>query len=152
IMVIILAVLAMIVVKALTNSPWGTYTVAFTIPLAIFMGVYTRFLRPGRIGEVSLIGLVFLLFAIISGEWVYKSATLAPWFDCSGVQITWILVGYGFVVAVFPVWLILAPRDYLSTFLKIGTILSLAVGIFIVRPELEKPSLTQFVDGTGPVW
>ncbi|ECY8209303.1 carbon starvation protein A, partial [Salmonella enterica subsp. enterica serovar Stanley] len=105
IMVIILAVLAMIVVKALTHSPWGTYTVAFTIPLAIFMGIYLRYLRPGRIGEVSVIGLVFLIFAIISGGWVAASPTWAPYFDFTGVQLTWMLVGYGFVAAVLPVWL-----------------------------------------------
>jgi carbon starvation protein len=114
IMVIILAVLAMIVVKALTHSPWGTYTVAFTIPLALFMGIYIRYLRPGRIGEVSVIGLVMLVFAIISGGWVAESPTWAPFFDFTGVQLTWMLVGYGFVAAVLPVWLLLAPRDYLS--------------------------------------
>ena len=152
IMVIILAVLAMIVVKALTHSPWGTYTVAFTIPLALFMGVYIRYLRPGRIGEVSVIGLVMLIFAIISGGWVAESPTWAPYFDYTGVQLTWMLVGYGFVAAVLPVWLLLAPRDYLSTFLKIGTIIGLAIGILIMRPTLQMPSLTKFIDGTGPVW
>ncbi len=152
IMVIILAVLAMIVVKALTHSPWGTYTVAFTIPLALFMGIYLRYLRPGRIGEVSVIGLVFLIFAIISGGWVAESPTRAPYFDFTGVQLTRMLVGYGFVAAVLPVWLLLAPRDYLSTFLKIGTIVGLAVGILIMRPTLTMPALTKFVDGTGPVW
>ena len=152
IMVIILAVLAMIVVKALTHSPWGTYTVAFTIPLAIFMGVYTRYLRPGRIGEVSIIGLVCLIFAIVSGGWVAESQTWAPYFDFDGVQLTWMLVGYGFVASVLPVWLLLAPRDYLSTFLKIGTIIGLAIGILVTQPTLQMPALTQFVDGTGPVW
>ena len=152
IMVIILAVLAMIVVKALTHSPWGTYTVAFTIPLAFFMGIYTRYIRPGRVGEVSVIGLIFLVFAIISGGWVAESPTWAPYFDYDGVQLTWMLVGYGFVAAVLPVWLLLAPRDYLSTFLKIGTIVGLAIGILIMRPMLEMPALTKFVDGTGPVW
>ena len=152
IMVIILAVLAMIVVKALTHSPWGTYTVAFTIPLAIFMGIYIRYLRPGRIGEVSVIGLVMLVFAIVSGGWVAESSTWAPWFDYTGVQLTWILVGYGFIAAVLPVWLLLAPRDYLSTFLKIGTIVGLAIGILIMRPTLTMPALTKFIDGTGPVW
>lgn len=152
IMVIILAVLAMIVVKALTHSPWGTYTVAFTIPLAIFMGIYTRYIRPGRIGEVSIIGLVFLVFAIISGGWVAESETWAPYFDYTGVQLTWMLVGYGFVAAVLPVWLLLAPRDYLSTFLKIGTIIGLAIGILILNPNLKMPSLTKYIDGTGPVW
>ncbi|WP_429167384.1 pyruvate/proton symporter CstA [Aeromonas rivipollensis] len=152
IMVIILAVLAMIVVKALTHSPWGTYTVAFTIPLAIFMGIYTRYLRPGRIGEVSIIGLVCLIFAIVSGGWVAESQTWAPYFDFDGVQLTWMLVGYGFVASVLPVWLLLAPRDYLSTFLKIGTIIGLAIGILVTQPTLQMPALTQFVDGTGPVW
>ncbi|SUC32956.1 Carbon starvation protein A [Providencia rettgeri] len=116
IMVIILAVLAMIVVKALTHSPWGTYTVAFTIPLAIFMGIYTRYIRPGRIGEVSIIGLVFLVFAIISGGWVAESETWAPYFDYTGVQLTWMLVGYGFVAAVLPVWLLLAPATIYQPF------------------------------------
>ncbi|MDX7921844.1 pyruvate/proton symporter CstA [Aeromonas media] len=152
IMVIILAVLAMIVVKALTHSPWGTYTVAFTIPLAIFMGIYTRYLRRGRIGEVSIIGLVCLIFAIVSGGWVAESQTWAPYFDFDGVQLTWMLVGYGFVASVLPVWLLLAPRDYLSTFLKIGTIIGLAIGILVTQPTLQMPALTQFVDGTGPVW
>ena len=152
IMVIILAVLAMIVVKALTHSPWGTYTVAFTIPLAIFMGIYTRYLRPGRIGEVSIIGLVCLIFAIVSGGWVAESQIWAPYFDFDGVQLTWMLVGYGFVASVLPVWLLLAPRDYLSTFLKIGTIIGLAIGILVTQPTLQMPALTQFVDGTGPVW
>ena len=152
IMVIILAVLAMIVVKALTHSPWGTYTVAFTIPLAIFMGIYNRYLRPGRIGEVSIIGLVCLIFAIVSGGWVAESETWAPYFDFDGGQLTWMLVGYGFVASVLPVWLLLAPRDYLSTFLKIGTIIGLAIGILVTQPTLQMPALTQFVDGTGPVW
>lgn len=152
IMVIILAVLAMIVVKALAHSPWGTYTVAFTIPLAIFMGIYIRYLRPGRIGEVSVIGLVCLIFAIISGGWVAESETWAPYFDFDGVQLTWMLVGYGFVASVLPVWLLLAPRDYLSTFLKIGTIVGLAIGILVTQPTLQMPALTQFIDGTGPVW
>ncbi|HFL4254674.1 TPA: carbon starvation protein A [Escherichia coli] len=120
--------------------------------LALFMGIYLRYLRPGRIGEVSVIGLVFLIFAIISGGWVAESPTWAPYFDFTGVQLTWMLVGYGFVAAVLPVWLLLAPRDYLSTFLKIGTIVGLAVGILIMRPTLTMPALTKFVDGTGPVW
>lgn len=150
IMVIILAVLAMIVVKALTHSPWGTYTVAFTIPLAIFMGIYLRYLRPGRIGEVSVIGLVFLFRYIPADGWRQAQPgrrTLIYWraayLDAGGL---W------FVAAVLPVWLLLAPRDYLSTFLKIGTIVGLAVGILIMRPTLTMPALTKFVDGTGPVW
>jgi carbon starvation protein len=152
IMVIILAVLALIVVKALTNSPWGTFTVAATIPIALFMGVYTRYIRPGRIGEVSIIGFIGLMLAIVYGGQVAESATFAQYFTFTGVQLVWILIGYGFVASVLPVWLLLAPRDYLSTFLKIGTILGLAVGILIVAPELKMPAFTKFVDGSGPVW
>lgn len=152
IMVIILAVLALIVVNALTNSPWGTFTVAATIPIALFMGVYTRYIRPGRIGEVSIIGFVGLMASIAFGQVVHDSPTIAAWFTFSGTQLTWILIGYGFVASVLPVWLLLAPRDYLSTFLKIGTIVGLAIGILIVAPELKMPALTKFVDGTGPVW
>ncbi|MGS0896092.1 carbon starvation CstA family protein [Burkholderia stagnalis] len=152
IMVIILAVLALIVVKALTNSPWGTFTVAATIPIALFMGVYTRYIRPGRIGEVSIIGFIGLMASIAFGQTVHDSPTLAAWFTFSGTQLTWILIGYGFVASVLPVWLLLAPRDYLSTFLKIGTIVGLAIGILIVAPELKMPALTKFVDGSGPVW
>ncbi|MDQ2137993.1 carbon starvation CstA family protein [Alcaligenaceae bacterium C4P045] len=152
IMVIILAVLALIVVKALTHSPWGTFTVAATIPIALFMGVYLRYIRPGKILEVSVIGFVGLMAAIIFGQHVAASATLAPYFDFDGRGLTWILIIYGFIAAVLPVWLLLAPRDYLSTFLKIGTIIGLAVGIVFVAPELKMPAVTRFVDGTGPVW
>ncbi|VVD85039.1 carbon starvation protein A [Pandoraea aquatica] len=152
IMIIILAVLALIVVKALTGSPWGTFTVGLTIPIALFMGVYTRFIRPGRIGEVSIIGFVMLMAAIYFGQSVHDSATLAPLFTFDGKQLTWMLIGYGFVASVLPVWLLLAPRDYLSTFLKIGTILALAIGILVVAPELKMPAFTQFIDGSGPVW
>lgn len=152
IMVIILAVLALIVVKALTNSPWGTFTVAATIPIALFMGIYTRFIRPGRIGEISIIGFVLLMASIALGQYVHDTPALAACFTFSGVQLTWILIGYGFVASVLPVWLLLAPRDYLSTFLKVGTIVGLALGILIVAPELKMPALTKFVDGSGPVW
>ncbi len=152
IMVIILAVLALIVVKALTNSPWGTFTVAATIPIALFMGIYTRYLRPGRIGEVSIVGFVLLMASIAFGQHVHDAPALAAWFTFTGTQLTWILIGYGFVASVLPVWLLLAPRDYLSTFLKIGTILGLAIGILVVAPELKMPALTRFVDGSGPVW
>lgn len=152
IMVIILAVLALIVVKALTHSPWGTFTVAATVPIALFMGVYLRYIRPGRIGEISIIGFVALMAAIVFGQDVAESATWAPYFDFDGVGLTWVLIGYGFVAAVLPVWLLLAPRDYLSTFLKIGTIVGLAIGILFVAPQLKMPALTQFVDGSGPVW
>src|SRR5690606_4032425 len=143
IMVIILAVLALIVVKALTHSPWGTFTVAATIPIALFMGVYLRFLRPGKIGEVSVIGFVLLMAAILFGQDVAQSPVLAAWFDFDGKSLTWVLIIYGFIASVLPVWLLLAPRDYLSTFLKIGTIVGLAVGIVMVAPELKMPALTQ---------
>ncbi|BAL24403.1 carbon starvation CstA family protein [Azoarcus sp. KH32C] len=152
IMVIILAVLALIVVKALAESPWGTFTVAATIPIAIFMGLYTRYIRPGQIGEVSVIGFVLLMLAIIGGGQVAASETWAPLFTFNGKQLTWMLIGYGFVASVLPVWLLLAPRDYLSTFLKIGAIVALAVGIAFVAPDLKMPSVTRFIDGTGPVW
>ncbi|AQW67396.1 carbon starvation protein A [Pseudomonas putida] len=152
IMIIILAVLALIVVKALAESPWGMFTVMATIPIAMFMGVYMRYIRPGRIGEISLIGVVLLLASIWLGGQIAADPVWGPAFTFTGVQITWMLVGYGFVAAVLPVWLVLAPRDYLSTFLKIGTIVGLAIGILIIAPELKMPALTQFTDGTGPVW
>jgi carbon starvation protein len=152
IMVIILAVLALIVVKALADSPWGTFTVAATIPLALFMGVYTRYIRPGRIGEVSVIGVVFLILSIVMGGQVAQSAEWAPLFTFDGKQLTWMLIGYGFIASVLPVWLLLAPRDYLSTFLKIGAIVALAIGIVLVAPDLKMPSTTRFIDGSGPVW
>lgn len=152
IMIIILAVLALIVVKALAESPWGTFTVAATIPVALFMGVYLRFIRPGRIGEVSIIGFVLLMLAIVGGQWVHESPEWAPLFTYDGKALTWMLIGYGFVAASIPVWLLLAPRDYLSTFLKIGTIVALAVGIVVVAPPLQMPAVTQFAAGNGPVW
>jgi carbon starvation protein len=152
IMIIILAVLALIVVKALAESPWGIFTVMATIPIAVFMGVYMRYIRPGRIGEISLIGVLLLLGSIWLGGQVAADPVWGKMFTFTGVQITWMLIGYGFVAAVLPVWLILAPRDYLSTFLKIGTIIALAIGILITMPELKMPALTQFTDGTGPVW
>ncbi|HEX7853077.1 MAG TPA: carbon starvation CstA family protein [Sphingobium sp.] len=152
IMVIILAVLALIVVKALAESPWGMFTVAATIPLALFMGVYTRWIRPGRIGEVSVLGLIGLLLAIIYGQAVAHSPIWGPAFTFTPLQLCWILIGYGAVASVLPVWLLLAPRDYLSTFLKIGAIAALAIGIVIMAPPLRMPALTQFVGGGGPVW
>ncbi|WLH78618.1 MULTISPECIES: carbon starvation CstA family protein [unclassified Pseudomonas] len=152
IMIIILAVLALIVVKALAESPWGIFTVMATIPIAMFMGVYMRYIRPGRIGEISIIGVLLLLGSIWLGGQIAADPVWAKAFTFTGIQITWMLIGYGFVAAVLPVWLILAPRDYLSTFLKIGTIIALAIGILVTMPELKMPALTQFIDGTGPVW
>lgn len=152
IMVIILAVLALIVVKALAASPWGTFTVAATIPIAIFMGVYNRFIRPGRVGEVSIIGFALLIAALMIGGQVAQSPTWAAMFTFDGKQLTWMLIIYGFGASVLPVWLLLAPRDYLSTFLKIGTIVCLAISIVFVAPSLRMPAVTQFIDGTGPAW
>ncbi|NNB03528.1 carbon starvation CstA family protein [Pseudomonas fragi] len=152
IMIIILAVLALIVVKALAESPWGMFTVMATIPIAMFMGIYMRYIRPGRIGEISVVGVLLLLGSIWLGGQIAASPEWAPVFTFTGTQITWMLIGYGFVAAVLPVWLVLAPRDYLSTFLKIGTIVALAIGILVTMPELKMPALTQFTDGTGPVW
>ena len=152
IMVIILAVLALIVVKALAESPWGMFTVAATVPLAMAMGAYTRWIRPGRIGEVSLMGLVGLLAAIVYGQSIAASPVWGPAFTFTPVQLCWILIGYGAVASVLPVWLLLAPRDYLSTFLKIGAIAALAIGIVIMAPPLKMHAVTAFVSGNGPVW
>ena len=150
--VIVLAVLALVVVKALIGSPWGTFAVFCTIPIAFLMGIYNQFIRPGRIGEMSLIGCLLLLAALIYGKTVSETPELAAYFDLKGETLALIIIGYGFVASVLPVWLLLAPRDYLSTFLKIGTIALLAIGIIIVRPDLQMPAVTKFIDGTGPVW
>ncbi len=152
IMVILLAVLSLVVVRALAQSPWGTFTVAMTVPIAVIMGVYLRIFRPGRILEVSLLGLGLLLLSIWIGGRVAFHPVWGPAFTFSDTTLAWLLIGYGFVAAVLPVWLLLAPRDYLSTFLKIGTVLLLAVAILIARPDLEMPALTRFIDGTGPVF
>ena len=150
--VIVLAVLALVVVKALVGSPWGTFAVFCTIPIALLMGIYNQFIRPGHIGEMSLIGCVLLLAALVYGRTVAETPALAAYFDFKGETLALIIIAYGFVASVLPVWLLLAPRDYLSTFLKIGTIALLAVGIIIVRPDLQMPAVTKFIDGTGPVW
>jgi Carbon starvation protein, predicted membrane protein len=152
IMVILVAVLALVVVKALVGSPWGTFTVFATLPIAMFMGVYSRYLRPGRIGEMSAIGFVLLMAAIVFGQTVSESPTLAPLFTYSGTALALMIIAYGFFASVLPVWFLLAPRDYLSTFLKIGAIVGLAVGILFVWPELKMPAVTQYIDGTGPVF
>jgi len=150
--IIILAVLALVVVNALKGSPWGAFAVFCTIPIALLMGVYSRFIRPGRIAEMSIIGVVLLLAALLYGRTVSETPELAAYFNLPGTSLALIIIGYGFVASVLPVWLLLAPRDYLSTFLKIGTMFLLAIGILIVRPDLQMPSVTRFVDGSGPVW
>ncbi|MGE2835525.1 carbon starvation CstA family protein [Mycobacterium sp. SMC-4] len=153
IMVILLAVLALVVVNALGESPWGVFSIAMTIPIAIFMGLYLRFLRPGRVSEVSLIGMALLLLAVASGGWVAETDWGAEWFTLSKVTLSWCLIIYGLAASILPVWFLLAPRDYLSTFMKVGTIALLAVGILIARPVMEAPAISQFAaSGTGPVF
>ncbi|HYO01255.1 MAG TPA: carbon starvation CstA family protein [Mycobacterium sp.] len=153
IMVILLAVLALVVVNALAESPWGVFSIAMTIPIAVFMGLYLRFLRPGRVSEVSLIGVVLLLLAVVSGGWVAETAWGVDWFTLSKVTLSWCIIVYGLAASVLPVWLLLAPRDYLSTFMKVGTIILLAIGILIARPIMEAPAVSTFASsGTGPVF
>jgi carbon starvation protein len=152
VMIIILSALALVVVKALADSPWGLFTIAATIPIALFMGVYMRFIRPGKIAEVSLIGFVLMMAAIIFGGDVAQHPYWGPFFTLKGTSLTWVLVIYGFIASVLPVWLLLAPRDYLSTFLKIGVIVGLAIGIVFAMPEMKMPAVTKFIDGTGPVF
>jgi carbon starvation protein len=150
--VIVLAVLALVVVQALAGSPWGAFTVFCTLPIAFLMGIYGRFIRRGRILEMSGIGFVLLMAALVYGRTVSETPELAVYFNLKGPTLALIIIGYGFVASVLPVWLLLAPRDYLSTFMKIGVIGLLAIAIIIVRPDLEMPPITQFIDGSGPVW
>lgn len=152
IMIIILAVLSLVVVKALTSSPWGLFTIAATIPIALLMGVYMRIVRPGRVGEASAFGVVLLLASLYLGRAVAADPAWGPVFTLTGTQLAWALIVYGAVAASLPVWLMLAPRDYLSTFLKIGTVVALAIGIYVVMPPLAMPAVTRFIDGTGPVF
>ena len=152
IMVILIAVLALVVVNALKSSPWGIVTLGLTIPIALFMGVYLRWLRPHRVLEASAIGLVMLVLALYAGRAVAENPALAPAFTCDGPSIALMVIAYGFVAAVLPVWLLLAPRDYLSAFVKIGVVAALGLGIIVVLPPLEMPAVTRFVDGTGPVF
>ena len=153
IMVILLAVLALVVVNALAESPWGVFSIAMTIPIAIFMGLYLRFFRPGRVSEVSLIGVLLLLLAVVAGGWVAGTDWGTEWFTLSKVTLSWCIIIYGLAASVLPVWFLLAPRDYLSTFMKVGTIALLAVGILLARPVMEAPAISQFAkSGTGPVF
>ncbi len=151
IMIILLAVLALVVVNALAESPWGVFTVGATVPIAMFMGGYLRWVRAGKVMEASVMGVVLLLLAVVGGQWVSESATLKPWFQLTAPKLAWSVILYAFAASVLPVWLLLAPRDYLSTFMKLGTIFLLALGVLVVLPELKMPPLTQFVDGSGPV-
>src|SRR5215210_1086471 len=152
IMVILLAVLALVVVNALKDSPWGVFTIACTIPIAFLMGFWMKVWRPGATLEASAVGVMLLLLALVGGRFVAESATVAPLFTWSGPTIAYALIGYGFVASVLPVWMLLCPRDYLSTFMKVGTILLLALGILLVLPPLRMPAVTRFIDGTGPVF
>ena len=152
IMIILIAVLGLVVVNAMKHSPWATFTVAMTIPVAVLVGVYMRNIRPGRVLEGSLLGLCLLLLSVFAGGWVDQNATLAALFDHDGLTLAWFVIAYGFIAAVLPVWLLLAPRDYLSTFMKLGTIFLLAIAILLLSPEVKMPAFTQFVDGTGPIF
>jgi carbon starvation protein len=153
IMVIIIAVLALVVVRGLAQSPWGVFSIAMTIPIAIFMGCYLRFLRPGRVAEVSLIGFALLMTAVASGNWVSETSWGTSWLNLSAVTVSWLIVIYGFVASVLPVWLLLAPRDYLSTFMKVGAIAMLALGICIAHPLIQAPAVSRFAhSGDGPVF
>jgi carbon starvation protein len=152
IMGILLAVLALIVVNALKHSPWGLFTIACTVPIALLMGWWMHSFRPGRVGQASAIGVVLVLLATVGGRWVAESPALAAMFTVEGKTLVWLLMGYGFIASVLPVWVLLCPRDYLSTFLKIGTIVALAAGILVTLPTIHMPALTRFVDGTGPVF
>ncbi|HEX8985963.1 MAG TPA: carbon starvation CstA family protein [Bryobacteraceae bacterium] len=152
IMIILLAVVALVVVNALKGSPWGLFTIAATMPIAVFMGIYLRFLRPGKVLECSAIGFALVLASIFCGQWVSQTPSLAAVFTLSGATLAFAIIVYGFLASALPVWLLLAPRDYLSTFVKLGVILMLAVGILAVRPQLELPAFTRFTDGTGPIF
>jgi carbon starvation protein len=152
ILVILLAVVALVVVNALKSSPWATFTLAMTIPIALLLGVYLRFFRIGRVLEASAIGVALVLFAVVAGQWVADSPSWSRVFTLSGVSLTVAIILYAFAASALPVWLLLAPRDYLSAFIKAGAIFSLAAGIMLVRPNVLMPPLTRFIDGNGPVF
>ncbi len=152
IMIILIAVLALVVVNALRHSPWGTFTVGATIPIAMIMGAYMRWIRPHDVLGGTILGLVLLFLALIGGRWVDQHPVFGPMFTLTGTQLAWAIILYGFAASVVPVWLLLAPRDYLSTFVKLGTVFALALGILVMRPQIELPAVTQFVDGTGPIF
>ena len=152
IMVILIAVLGLVVVNAMRHSPWGTSTVFATIPIALLVGIYMKDIRPGRVLEASIIGVVLLLLAVGGGGWVDSHPTIRQFFDLDALTLAWFVIGYGFIAAVLPVWLLLAPRDYLSTFLKLGTVTLLAISVIVMRPDIHMPAVTQFIDGSGPIF
>jgi carbon starvation protein len=152
IMIILIAVLGLVVVNAMKHSPWATFTVAATIPIAMIVGVYMRFIRPGQVLEASLIGVILLLLSVAGGRIIDEHETLRVLFDREGLTLAWWVMAYGFAAAIFPVWLLLAPRDYLSTYMKAGTITLLAVAIILLQPTVKMPAITPFIDGTGPIF
>ncbi|MEY4768353.1 MAG: carbon starvation protein CstA [Pseudomonadota bacterium] len=152
IMIILIAVLGLVVVNAMKHSPWATSTVAATIPIAIIVGIYMRHLRPGRVLEASILGVILLIFAVIGGGWIDDSIAIRNYFHYEAPELALMIIAYGFAAAVLPVWLLLAPRDYLSTFMKLGTIVALAIVILILHPEVKMPALTQFIEGNGPIF
>ena len=152
IMIILISVLGLVVVNAMKHSPWATSTVAATIPIAIIIGFYMRYIRPGRVLEATAIGVTLLLFAVYLGGEIDKSETLRVYFDHGGLFLAWSIILYGFAAAVLPVWMLLAPRDYLSTFVKLGTIIFLAIAIAILQPDIKMPAITNFADGSGPIF
>lgn len=152
IMIILIAVLGLVVVNAMKHSPWATSTVAATIPIAMIVGLYMRHFRAGKVLEASALGVILLLLSVAAGGWVDHHPTLRVWFDHEGLTLAWWIIAYGFAAAILPVWLLLAPRDYLSTFMKLGTVIVLAIAILMLQPEVKMPALTQFIDGTGPIF
>ncbi len=152
IMIILLAAVALVVVNALKSSPWGTFTLAMTIPIAVLMGLYLRFWRPGRVLEATAMGVALVVFAVVAGQWVAQSPSWAQVFTLSGTALAVAIIIYGFAASTLPVWLLLAPRDYLSAFIKVGVVFALAAGILFVRPQVNMPPLTRFIDGTGPIF
>jgi carbon starvation protein len=152
IMVILLAVVALVVVNALKGSPWGAFTIAATMPIALLMGLYLRYLRPGKVLECSAGGFVLVVASVLGGRVVAESPALAPWFTYSGIALSLAIILYGFLASALPVWMLLAPRDYLSTFVKLGVVLLLSLGVVAVHPQLQLPALTRFTDGSGPIF
>ena len=152
IMIILIAVLGLVVVNAMKHSPWATFTVSATIPIAMIIGVYMRYIRPGQVLEASIIGVTLLLLSVVGGRFIDENETLRILFDQEGLTLAWYVMAYGFAAAILPVWLLLAPRDYLSTYMKIGTITLLAIAIILLQPNIKMPAITQFIDGTGPIF